>query len=614
MIVPVIVRIALQHAFAVLAAVSSLSQGQAAPQPALAMHGEPALDAASASSLPYASPEAPQGGSFAQAIVGTFDSLNPFILKGVAADGLRELVFERLMKRSLDEPFTLYGLLAESIDTSPDRNCVTFRLRPEARFSDGSPVTTEDVAFSFHMLRDKGLPNYRLYYQAVTKIERPDARTIKFVFDPTVEDRELPLMLGLLPILSKRDFTRHDFEKTSLIPPVGSGPYIVDEVTPGRSVVYRRNPNYWGKGLWLNRGLYHFERIRFDYFRDDESAFAALRRGLADLRIESNSARWKDGYGFPAAREERIKRRTISHGRPSGMYGYVFNTRRPKLADPRVRRALIHLFDFEWINKSLLHGAYARITSFFDNSELAAKGPASPDERALLAPFPGAVTPEIMENGFQPPPGGDAAHVRANRRLALSLFAQAGYGLNAGKLVETKTGAPLSVEILLANPAEEHVALVYARALQATGISATVRLVDASQYERRLRRFDYDMVSFTWAGTLSPGKEQAFRWGSAAADSPGSYNFAGVRSDAVDALVRALVSARTRAELIAAARALDRVLLSGAYVMPLYYTPHDRIAYNARIALPQKVPLWGIQATPGGAAPEAATFFHRRLD
>ena len=595
----------------VLVLAFTAASAEAAPRPAIAMHGEPALNPASAASLPYADPDAPQGGSLTQAVVGTFDSLNPFIIKGVPADGLRELVFERLMKRSLDEPFTLYGLIAESIDTPPDRSRVTFRLRPEARFSDGTPVTADDVLFSFETLRDKGLPNYRLYFQGVTKVERPDARTVTFIFDSKARDRELPLMLGLLPVLSKRDFAKRAFGKTSLTPPLGSGPYVVERIEAGRSLVYRRNPIYWGQDLWLNRGLNNFARIRFDYFRDEEAAFGALRTGLVDLRIEDDGARWQQGYAFPAVRDGRVKRLALAHGRPSGMYGYVFNTRRTKLADPRLRHALILLFDFDWVNKNLLYGVFARITSFFDNSELAAKGPASAEERALLKPFPGAVTAEIMAKGFQPHAGGDAAHERANRRVALSLLAEAGYRLSAGKLVDSETGAPLSLEILLATPAEEHVALTYARALGAAGITATVRIVDAAQYERRLRSFDYDLVSFTWAGTLSPGMEQAYRWGSDTANAAGTYNFAGVNSKAVDALIRALVGAETRGALIAAARALDRVLLSGAYVMPLYYAPADRVAYSARIAPPRKPPLWGLFASPGGATPDAASFFHR---
>jgi ABC-type oligopeptide transport system substrate-binding subunit len=592
-------------------AVLSVAPAKAAPRPAIAMHGEPVLDPNSASAFPYANPAARQGGSFTQAVVGTFDSLNPFIIKGVPADGLRELVFERLMKRSLDEPFTLYGLIAETIDTPDDRSRVTFRLRPEARFSNGLHITSDDVLFSFQTLRDKGLPNYRLYFQAVTKVERPDARTVTFIFDPPANDRELPLMLGLLPILSKGDLAKRAFDKTTLEPLLGSGPYVVEKVEPGRSIVYRRNPSYWGGGLWLNQGLYNFERIRFDYFRDAEAVFGALRAGLADLRLEDDAARWQSRYDFPAARQGRVKREAFAHGRPSGMYGYVFNTRRPKLADPRVRRALILLFDFDWANKSLLYGAFTRITSFFDNSELAAKGPATADERALLAQFPGAVTDEIMANGFSPPSGGDAAHARANRRAALRLLAEAGYRINSGKLTEEKSRTPLSLEILLGSPTEEHVALTYARALTAAGIDTAVRAVDAAQYERRLRSFDYDIVSFTWAGTLSPGKEQAFRWGTEAADAPGSYNFAGVRSKAVDGLVRALVSAHTRAELVAAARALDRVLLSGAYVMPLYFAPRDRLAYSARIAPPPKRPLWGYSASPGGASPDAAALFYQ---
>lgn len=568
-----------------------------APLPAgaregLAMHGAPAL-ADGFAAFPYVNPDAPKGGTLTQAQLGSFDSVNPFIVKGVAAAGIRELVYESLMKRSLDEPFSLYGLIAQDVEVSPDRTRVTFRLRPEARFSDGVALTTDDVVFSLEILRREGRPNYREFYSKVLRLERPDARSITFVLDPAAQDRELPLILGLMPILPKHVFAKEIFDRTTLEPPIGSGPYRVESVEPGRRITYRRNLDYWGKNLAVNRGFNNVERLRFDYYRDETSAFEALKAGLIDLWQEQDATRWAEAYDFAALRKGAVQRVELPSGTPSGMYGFVFNTRRAPFNDPRIRRALTFLFDFPQVNRMLLHSAYRRIESYFDHSDLAANGPADMAERALLAPFPDAVTPAILAQGWIPPSGDDAVAVRENRRAALDLFEAAGYRLQSGRLVQTGTGRPFTFEILLANAAETRIALAYRAQLRRLGITMEIRLVDSAQFEMRRQHFEFDVTSFRWSGTLSPGNEQSFRWSAAAADSPGSYNVAGVKSAAVDALIGAVLRAESRDQLRTAVKALDRVLLSGAYVIPLFYAPYDHLAYRSEIKRPARPSLWG---------------------
>ena len=563
-----------------------------APAQGLAMYGTPALSDRF-DHFPYANPAAPKGGTLTQAAVGSFDSVNPFIVKGQAAAGIRELVYESLMKRSLDEPFSLYGLLAEHIEISTDRTRITFHLRPEAHFSDGVPLTAEDVAFSLDVLRREGRPNYREYYGKVIRIERPDSHTISFLIDPAAQDRELPLILGLMPVLPKHVFAKEPFDRTTFDPPIGSGAYRVETLDPGRRITYIRDPGYWGAGLSVNRGFNNFERLRFDYYRDETSAFEAFKAGLIDLWSEQDPGRWAEGYQFNALRAGSVQRAEIPSGTPSGMYGFAFNTRRAQFGDPRIRRALSLLFDFSQINRMLLQGAYQRIESYFDHSDLAAKGPADAGERALLAPFPDAVTPDILAQGWVPPRGDDPAATRENRRNALALFEQAGYVLENNRLVQRKTGTPFDFELLLTNPAEIRIALAFRAALARVGVLMEIRIVDSAQFEMRRQRFDFDVTSFRWSGTLSPGNEQIFRWGSAAADSPGSYNVAGIKNPAVDAMIGQVLKAQSRETLRTAVRALDRVLLSGAYVIPLFYLPYDRLAYRTAIRRPDRATLWG---------------------
>lgn len=573
---------------------------QASPSHAIAMHGEPKYPDGF-THFNYVNPDAPSGGTVHYGATGTFDSLNPFIVRGTAAIGLREYVFESLMARSYDEPFSLYGLLAESIDVSDDRSTVTFRLRPEARFSDGTPVTVDDVIFSLTTLRDKGRPNYKSYFSKVTRIERPGVRSVRFILasepDGSGPDRELPLILGLMPILPKHIYAVRAFDQSGYAMAIGSGRYKVQSFKAGGQIIYQRDPDYWGRHLAINRGTGNFDRLVFDYYRDSNASFEAFKAGLYDVRPEDDPGRWTTGFNFPAAKDGRVRQVSFETGLPSGMRGMVFNTRKPVFADRRVRMALTALFEFEWANKTLFHGVYARTQSYFDHSELSSHGRAADQrERALLKPFPDAVSAPIMERGYDAPVGDGMGQNRANRIKALQLLDAAGYEVRDGRVVARANGQPLDFEILVARPSDERLALVYKNMLHRAGIDVHMRSVDPSQYQGRLDAYDYDMIFFEWAGSLSPGNEQSFRWGSASADLPGSYNFAGVKDRAVDAMISALLAARTRPDFVSAVRALDRVLLSGNYVVPLYYAPAQWVALWDRLAYPETTSLYGYRS------------------
>ena len=443
---------------------------QELPAHAIAMHGAPALPPGF-SHFPYVNPEAPKGGQLRLGALGSFDSLNPFIIKGVAPNGLREYVFESLMARSADEPFTLYGLIAETIEVPADRSQITFHLRPEARFSDGRPITSADVAFSHKMLKEKGWPYHRSYYGKVARLETPDPRTARFVFEAG-SDREMPLIIGLMPILPSHRLDAESFERTTLDPPVGSGPYVVARVDPGRTLVYRRNPDYWGKHLATHRGRFNFDEIRYDFFRDASTLFEAFKAGEIDVRAEDDPARWAEGYSFPAVADGRVVQREFKTGLPAGMSALVFNTRRPPFDEQNVRRALIHAFDAEWINRTLFHGLYRRSESFFSRSELASTGhPADPRERELLAPFAGSVREEVLEGRYRLPVTDGTGNDRTGLREAHRLLAQSGYVLKNGQLVAASTGRPLAVEFLAINRAQERLMLGYAELLRRIGIN-----------------------------------------------------------------------------------------------------------------------------------------------
>ncbi len=567
------------------------------PAPAIAMHGDPALKDAF-DHLPYADPAAVKGGRLAIGFLGTFDSLNPFNLKaGSTAQGMNGNVFETLMTRSLDEPFTLYGLIAQSIETGADRTSVTFRLDPHAHFSDGEQITSADVRFTFDLLKTKGRPQQRAAYSLIKSIETPDALTIRY--DLTgINDREMPLTLALMPVLPRHKIDPAKFDDASLDIPTGSGPYVVADVKPGQRIILRRDKNYWARDLPVRRNLYNFDEIDIEYFRDANSLFEAFSAGLLDFREETNPARWTNAYDFPAIRDHRMIREALPAGGPKGLEGFVFNLRRPLFENIRVREALGLLFDFEWINANLYNGLYKRTKSFFDDSELASTGrPADAAELALLAPFPGAVREDILEGRWRPAATDGSGADRIEPKRALALLKEAGYDIEGGRL--TKGGEALSFEIMVKDRNQERLALNYADSLGRIGVAAKVRLVDEVQYQRRRQKFDFDMMIGSWLASASPGNEQRSRWGSASAEQEASFNLAGVKSPAIDAMINALLSAKTHEDFIAAVRAYDRLLLSGFYVVPLFHSPDQWIAASAKLARPKNLPRYG--PASGGA-------------
>jgi peptide/nickel transport system substrate-binding protein len=568
------------------------NKAAAAESYAIAMHGAPAMPA-DFSHMPYANPDAPKGGRLVQGMLGTFDSLNPLIVRGIAVPQIRGFVVESLMARGNDEAFTLYGLLARSVETDDSRSYVTFRLDPHARFSDGMQVTAEDVLFSWSLLRDKGRPNHRQYYSKVAKAEIIDPLTIRFDLNGA-NDRELPLILGLMPVLPRHAVDVATFEDTSMSPPIGSGPYRVTSVKPGASVTLTRNPDYWGRDLPVNRGFWNFDEIRLDFYREANGQFEAFRRGLYDFRVETEPLRWHDGYDFPAARSGEVIRDVIKTGVPQVSEFLVFNTRRPLFADIRVRRALTLLFDFEWINRNYFFGLYGRSASFFAGSELSAYGrPADDRERELLKPFLSNIPAEILDGSYRLPVTDGSGRDRTTLRSALALLSQAGYELDGTVLRQRSTKMPLTFEILVTTRDQERIALAYMRDLKRAGIEASVRAVDAVQFDQRRLNFDFDMIQSRWDQSLSPGNEQSFYWGSEAADIRGTRNYMGVKDPAIDALIAAMLEARGRPAFVSAVRALDRTLMSGFHAIPLFNVQEQWIARWNVIQRPEVTALTG---------------------
>ena len=581
------------------ATVMNVRRASAAESYAIAMHGAPALPAGF-THMPYANPAAPKGGRLVQGVLGTFDSLNPMIVRGlavqqvVAVQQMRGLVIESLMARGDDEAFTLYGLLAESVETDDVRSYVTFHLNPLARFSDGQPVLAEDVLFSLALLRDKGRPNHRYYYSKVTRAEAPDPLTVRFDFKDA-GDRELPLILGLMPILPKHAVDAATFEETTMMAPVGSGPYRVSAVKPGASVTFTRNPGYWGRDLPVNSGLWNFDEIRLDYYREANGQFEAFKRGLYDFRVETEPLRWHEGYDFPAARTGEVIREAIKTGMPQPSEFLVFNTRRPMFSDIRVRQALTLLFDFEWINRNFFFGLYTRAAGFFAGSELSAYGRAADGrERELLKPFASSHMPEsVMDGSYRLPVSDGSGRDRTTLRNALDLLAEAGYALDGTVLRQRSTKLPLTFEILVTTREQERIALAFTRDLKRAGIEASVRAVDAVQFEQRRLGFDFDMIWNRWDQSLSPGNEQSFYWGSEAADRQGTRNYMGAKDPAIDAMIAALLEAREHPAFVSAVRALDRTLISGFYVIPVFNAAEQWIARWNRIERPDATALTG---------------------
>lgn len=564
----------------------------AGPAEGIAMHGEPKYGPGFAH-FDYVNPDAPKGGNLTMAAIGTFDNLNPFIVKGAPAAGTG-LLFESLTTQSLDEPFTEYGLLARTIEVPEDRSYVAYELRPEARWHDGRPVTVEDVIFSFETLKAKGLPFYRAYYANVAQVVKEGEGRVKFVFDGT-PNRELPLIVGQMPVLPKHWFEGRAFEATTLEPPLGSGPYRVRSVDAGRAITYERVKDYWGADIPVNRGRNNYDTIRFDYYRDPNVALEAFKAGQFDLRIENSARFWATGYDGPALRQGLIVKEEIPTESGAGMQAFVFNIRRDKFKDPRVREALGYAFDFEWTNKTLFYGQYTRTDSYFANSELAAQGLPGPEELALLEPYRDRLPREVFEKDYQPPVTDGSGNNRDNLREAVRLLKEAGYEVRNGKLTSTRTGEPLTFEILLDQGGLfERIVGPFAKSLERLGVAVSLRTVDDAQYENRLQNFDFDMVIATFAQSLSPGNEQRDFWGSEAASQPGSRNLIGIQDPVVDALIQKVVTAETREQLVAACRALDRVLLWNHYVIPQWHLAVTRIAYWNKLARPEVTPRYAI--------------------
>ncbi|MEN2978721.1 extracellular solute-binding protein [Tistrella bauzanensis] len=539
----------------------------------------------------YAYPDAPKGGTLKTAARGTFDSLNPFALRGISA-GVGS-TFDTLTVQSLDEPFSEYGLIARTIDIAPDNSSVTFTLRRQARFHDGSPVTAADVAFTFDTLKTKGHPMYRIYYAEVEAAEVIDDHTVRFSFSNT-SNRELPLILGQLPVLSKAFFETRDFTATTLEPLLGSGPYKVASADPGRSLVLERVKDYWARDLPVNVGRHNFDRQVVDYYRDDEVSVEAFKAGQYDLRLENSARRWATAYNMPEVESGKLQLAVIPHRISVGMQGLVMNTRRPKFQDPALRRAMQYVFDFEWSNKTLFYGAYTRTDSYFENSSMASSGVPEGAELALLEPFRDQLPEALFTEPYAVPRTDGSGSNREGLKAAYEILQDAGYEVRNGKLYAPDAKEPLRIEFLIDDAATERIVMPITRSLGRLGIDANVRMVDAAQYENRLQTFDYDIITEVWAQSQSPGNEQREYWGSDAADRPGSRNYAGIKNPVVDALIQKIIDARDRSSLVTAVKALDRVLLWGDYVIPNFHLPAFRLVYWNKFGRPQVLPDYGI--------------------
>ena len=540
----------------------------------------------------YVNPSAPKGGTMRFSAIGTYDTLNPFVVKGVPAAGIGQ-IFDTLMSASADEPSSEYGLAAESVELATDRLSVLYTLRKEARFHDGSPMTPADVVWTFDALRTKGRPFFRAYYNDVTSVATDGERGVRFSFK-SADNRELPQIIGEMPVLSKAYWSGRDFEKTTLEPPLGSGPYKIEAVDPGRSITYRRVGDYWGADLPVNRGRHNADTLRYDYYRDNTIALEAFKAGRYDLRLENAAKDWATGYDSPALRDGLIKKEEIPNQLPSGMQGFGYNLRRPLFQDPHVRQALAYAFDFEWSNKNLFYGAYIRTRSYFDNSELAATGAPQGEELQVLDKFRGHIPDDVFTKEYDPPHYDGSGNIRDGLREALKLLKEAGWSSKNETLANDKTGQPFTFEFLLSNPQFERIVLPFAKNLERLGVKCQVRTVDTAQYERRMDTYDFDMTVVAFGASLSPGNEQREYWGSQAADEPGGRNLLGIKNPVIDQLIEQLVRSPDRASLIAHTHALDRVLQYGYYVIPNYHIAATRIAYWKKIRRPETSPKYGL--------------------
>jgi microcin C transport system substrate-binding protein len=593
------VRVGFRHlvllASLIALAAGAQTQARASDAPDGARHG---LSAFGALKYPpdfahfdYVNPDAPPGGRMSMigtAGVITFNSFNPFIIKGDAAQGM-ELLFDSLMTRAYDEPDAVYGLVAHSAKLAPDRSGVTFYMRPEAEFADGSPVTAEDVVFTYETLKNNGRPIYNAMLRDVEKAEALDAHTVRFTFDGPGK-RRLPMMIAGLPILSKAYYQDQPFNQSSLEPPLGSGPYEIADYKQGSFVTLQRREDYWGWDLPVNQGRYNFGELRYEYFRDRTAELEALKAGEFDLREEFTSKSWATEYDIEQVRSGQMKLLTLEDGRPSGAQGFFINTRRDKFADRRVRRALDYAFDFEWTNKNLFYGLYERTASYFENSALKAQGPPSEAELELLAPFRDQLPDSVFEEAYRPPKSDGSGRDRRLLRQASRLLSEAGWVIRDGQRVDEETGAPLEIEFLIFSPTFERVIGPYVKNLEMIGIDARIRRVDPSQFQERMKSFDFDITTQRFVLNQTPGPELRNYFGSGAAEAKGSFNLAGISSPVVDALIDKVLAAESRAEMRTATRALDRVLRAGHYWVPHWYKTKHNLAFWDKFSRPETKP------------------------
>jgi microcin C transport system substrate-binding protein len=569
----------------------------AVPTYGLSLFGDPLKYPADFQHFDYVNPDAPKGGTVRFGDIGTFDNLNPFILKGASfvryTNSMMKsgALFDSLMTGSLDEPLAAYGLVAETVEFPADRLSITFNMRKEAHFNDGSPISADDVCWSFTTLITKGHPSYRAQLADVEKCEVLGERRVKFTFKNNT-DRELPMLVASLPILPSKWWATRDFEKPTLEPLLGSGPYRITVVDPGRSLTWERVKDYWAKDLPVNKGTANVDTIRVDYYRDSQVMFEAFKAGQIDLREENVAKDWATAYDFPAMKDGLVIKEEVHHEEPQGMQGFVFNTRRPIFADPRVRRALGYMFDFEWFNKNYFYNSYKRTRSYYENSDLASRGLPEGAELALLEPYRGKIPDAVFTAEYQPPVYDGSGNIRDGIRAALALLKEAGWSVKSGTLVNDKTGQPFTFEFLNDVAQLERIILPFLKNLERIGIKAELRTVDAAQYENRRRDYDYDMTALHWGASIAPGTELREFFGSKAADEPGSPNTSGIKDPVVDALVDKAIAAPTRHDLVPIIHALDRVLLNGYYVVPNYYAGFYRVAYWDKFGKPATQPKY----------------------
>jgi microcin C transport system substrate-binding protein len=574
----------------ILALVIAIITANVANAQGLAMHGTPKYDE-NANSLDYVNKDAPKGGTLRQAGIGSFDSLNPFALKGKPADGL-SLVFDRLMARVWDEPFTLYPLVAETVTMPDDRSSMTITINPKAQFHDGSPILADDIIFSYETLKTSGRPNMRRIYALATQATKNDDRSVTFTFGDGF-DRETAMIFAMMPVLSKAYWEDKIFDQSTLTAPLTSGPYKIAKVDPGRKITYERVKDYWGADLFVNRGQNNFDTVIYDYFRDDLVALEAFKAGGLDMRRENDPSRWASSYDFPAVKNGTIRLESLPHGRAERVKSLIFNTRRAPFDDLKVRKALSFALDFDWINKNLYHGQYQRISSYFPNTQLAAIDDLSARENGLLTPYKDSLPAEVFGTAWRPPRSNSEADYRQNLRIADQLLNEAGWVIKDGKRVNAD-GKQMSFEITISAPEDEKIALAFQRGLKRLGVQAPVRLLDQTSYIGRLQNYDYDMTLYHWQNTLSPGTEQVLYWSCEAAKQPARFNYSGICNPAIDHLAQSIANAKDYAELVAMTRALDRALTWGYYAIPLFYSGKDNVALRNNISHPPHPPIYGI--------------------